>query len=214
MSDIFREVDEDLRRDRMERLFKRHGGAILAAALLIVAAAGGFAAWKAWTRSSREEATAALSGALARATEAPADAVKALSSFAGTAGSGEATLARLNAAALLVRDGKGTDAVSVYETVAADRSAETVYRDYAALMVVLHQAASGDPAALRARLAPLLVDTSPWRFSARELDGLLAARAGDVERARTAFRQLADDPQTPAGVRARAADLATLYGKS
>ena len=48
MSDIFREVDEDLRRDRMERVFKRYGGIMLAAALAVVAATGGTVAWRNW----------------------------------------------------------------------------------------------------------------------------------------------------------------------
>ena len=59
-----------------------------------------------------------------------------------------------------------------------------------------------------------MTETSPWRFSAREMSAVLAARAGDKDKARTLFQQLADDSQAPAGVRSRAADLATLYGKS
>ena len=69
------------------------------------------------------------------------------------------------------------------------------------------------PAQLTAKLQPLTADTSPWRFSARELTAMLAARAGDTEKARTLYKQLADDQQAPSGVRGRAADLASLYGK-
>ena len=41
MSDIFREVDEEVRRERLQQLWDRHGNLIVALALLIVIAVGG-----------------------------------------------------------------------------------------------------------------------------------------------------------------------------
>ncbi|WP_353859389.1 hypothetical protein [Azospirillum formosense] len=214
MSDIFREVDEDLRRDRMERVFKRYGGIMLAAALAVVAATGGTVAWRNWQQSQKESETTALAAALAQAGQGPDKGVEALAAFAGKADPGMAALAQLNAAALLAREGKTAEAVAVYDKLSGNAGAAAVYRELAALLSVMHQLDSGDPAQLQARLQPLTADANPWRFSAREMSAVLAARAGDKDKARTLFQQLADDSQAPAGVRSRAADLATLYGKS
>ncbi|QCO13929.1 hypothetical protein D3869_01005 [Azospirillum brasilense] len=214
MSDIFREVDEDLRRDRMERVFKRYGGIMLAAALAVVAATGGTVAWRNWQQSQKESETTALAAALSQAGQGPDKGVEALAAFAGKADPGMAALAQLNAAALLAREGKTAEAVAVYDKLSGTAGAAAVYRELAALLSVMHQLDSGDSAQLQARLQPLTADANPWRFSAREMSAVLAARAGDKERARTLFQQLADDSQAPAGVRSRAADLATLYGKS
>jgi len=214
MSDIFREVDEDLRRDRMERLYKRYGGVVLAAALAIVAGTGAYTAWRNWQQSQHQQETAALTAALSQAGQGAEKGVEALAAFAGKADPGMAGLAQLNAAALLTREGKTAEAVAVYDKLAANGSVGPVYRDLASLLSVMHQLGSGDPAQLRARLQPLTAESSPWRFSAREMSAVLAARAGDKDKARTLFQQLADDSQAPAGVRSRAADLATLYGKS
>lgn len=214
MSDIFREVDEDLRRDRMESAFKRYGGVMLAAALAVVAATGGTVAWRNWQQSQKEQETTALAAALSQAVQGPDKGVEALAAFAAKADPGMAALAQLNAAALLAREGKTTEAVAVYDKLSGNAGAAAVYRELAALLSVMHQLESGDPAQLQARLQPLTADANPWRFSAREMTAVLAARAGDKDRARTLFQQLADDSQAPAGVRSRAADLATLYGKS
>ncbi|MCW2237107.1 tetratricopeptide repeat protein [Azospirillum canadense] len=214
MSDIFREVDEDLRRDRMERLFKRYGGIMLAGALVIVAGTGGYTAWRSWQQSQHQKETAALAAALSQTGQGPEKGVEALAAFAGKADPGMAALAQLNAAALLTREGKTAEAVEVYDKLAANGAVSGAYRDLASLLSVMHQLGSGDPAQLQARLQPLTADSSPWRFSAREMSGILAGRAGDKDKARTLFQQLADDSQAPAGVRSRAADLATLYGKS
>lgn len=216
MSDIFQEVDEDLRRDRTTQFMKRYGGIVATAMVLLIAATAGWQAWQAWQKSQREAETARLVSALSQASSAgPDKGVEALSAYAaGKAPADLAMLARLNEAALRVAEGKTAEAVTIYDSVAANGSANAIYRDLATLLSVMHQAGAGDPGQLQARLQPLTADSSPWRFSARELSALLAARAGDRERARTLFQQLADDSLAPSGVRSRAADLAALYGKS
>lgn len=214
MSDIFREVDEDLRRDRMEGLFKRYGGIFLAIAVLLVVGTAGYTAWRNWQQSQKEAQTAALVSAIDAATQGRDKGADALASFAAKAPADMAALARLNEAALRAGEGKRAEAAAIYDTVAANGAVSATYRDVATLLSVLHQLGSGDAGQLSARLQPLTADGSPWRFSAREITALLAARSGDQARAKTLLQQLADDASAPAGVRSRAADLAALYGKS
>jgi hypothetical protein len=214
MSDIFREIDEDIRRDRMERLFKRYGGIVIAVVIAVIAGTAGVIAWRNWQETQRQEATATLVSAMSQARQEPARGIEALATYAAEAEPDMAALARLNAAALLAREGKKDEAVAAYDAIAGNGAVQTAYRNVATLLSVMHQLDSGDPAQLQARLQPLAEEGSPWRFSARELSGLLAGRAGDKDKARTLFQQLADDSQAPAGVRSRAADLAALYGKT
>ena len=214
MSDIFREVDEDIRRDRMERLFKRYGGVMIAVLVAAIAVTAGYKVWESRQQAQRQEATAALVSAISKSAQGPAQGIEALTGYAAQATPEMAALAGFNAAALLARDGKPAEAVAAYDRIANDGAVEMAYRNAATLLSVMHQLETGDPAQLQARLQPLAEEGSPWRFSARELTGLLAARAGDTARAGTLFQQLADDTQAPAGVRSRAADLAALYGKT
>ena len=53
MSDIFREVDEDLRREQYKRLWDRFGGYVIGLAVLIVVAVGGYKAWEWWETQPR-----------------------------------------------------------------------------------------------------------------------------------------------------------------
>lgn len=214
MSDIFREVDEELRQDRMKALAKRYGGVAAAAAFLVVASTAGYVGWKHWRDQGRREASQALEAAMMKAAAGGEDGVKALSELAGKTSGEIAGLARLSAGAALTRDGKLAEAAQVYDSLAADAAAPLWQRDLATLLSVARQAESGDPAALAARLAPLLAPANPWRFQAKELAGVLAARAGDRAKAQSYFQQLADDAQAPAAVRARATDLAAHYGRA
>ena len=131
-----------------------------------------------------------------------------------TRATGPAGLARFYEAGLRVRSGDRAAAVGLYDALASDPSVAVLYRNLAALLAVQLQVNDGDPKVLEDRLGPLTVDASPWRYTARELSGLLAARTGDIARAKTLFQQLADDNGAPAGLRARAAELAAFYGRS
>ena len=216
MADIFQEVEEDLRRDRYERLAKKYGGVVIAGLIAIVAATAGYVLWKNWHQARQQAATLQLAEAVDGAGPAGTTtaAIPVLETVAKEASAGPAGLARLYEAGVKARTGDDAGAVALYDSLAGDGSLPVVYRDLAALLSVQQQAESGDPKALSDRLAKLTLDTNPWRFSARELDGLLASRAGDKARAKTVFQQLADDKDAPAGLRARAAELAAFFDKA
>ena len=216
MADIFQEVEEDLRRDRYERLAKKYGVVVVAGLVAIVAATAGYVLWKNWHQARQQAATLQLAQAVDGAGPAgtTAAAIPELETVAKEASAGPAGLARLYEAGVKARTGDSAGAVALYDALAVDGSLPAVYRDLAALLSVQQQVASGDPRALSERLAGLILDTNPWRFSARELYGLLANRAGDQARAKILFQQLADDKDAPAGLRARAAELAAFFGKA
>jgi hypothetical protein len=221
MSDIFREVDEDLRRDRLEMIWKRYGAAIVGAVLVIVAGTAGFVAWRNHQHAEAETKTAQLADALRLAGNTPGQAsntsgdskaaADALSAFAAQSGTGPGTLARFFEAGLRAREGDNAAAIKIYDELTQSAKLEPVYRDLATVLSVMHQVQTGDPGQLTARLQPLTADNSPWRHSARELTALLAIRSGDKATAGKLFAQIQDDPAAPSGVRSRATELAALY---
>jgi hypothetical protein len=225
MSDIFREVDEDLRRDRLEKIWKRYGAAIIGAVLVIVAGTAGFVAWRNHQHAAAETETAQLADALRLAGNSagqgnnggnnsngdPKAAADALSAFAGQSGTGPGTLARFFEAGLRAREGDNAAAIRIYDELTQSAKLEPVYRDLATVLSVMHQVQTGDPGQLTARLQPLTADNNPWRHSARELTALLAIRSGDKATAGKLFAQIQNDPAAPSGVRSRATELAALY---
>lgn len=213
MSDIFREIDEEIRRDQLNRIWQRFGGLIIAVALLIVLGTAGYVAWQRWSQSTAQEETFRLVTTVGNAEGGDAAAVAGeLAAFAQDAHGGRGTIARLYEAGLLAGAGNREEAARVYEEVAA--SAGQPYRDLATLLAVLNRLDEGDPAELRTRLSPLTAEASPWRHSARELDALLMLRAGDRAGAAKIFTELSEDPGAPQGVRSRAAELAAVHAEA
>ena len=215
MADIFHEIDDDLRQERLAQIWKRYGAVIVTAAVLLVAGTAGGVIWRNWQAARDAQATADLQEAVNLiAAGQPAASANALAAVVAKVGpdSGPGTLARFYEAGERVKLGDAKGAIALYDSIAAS-APDQAYRNLATLLSVSHQLDSGDPKALEVRLAPLTAATSAWRHSAQELTGLLAGRAGDRARAKSIFEALSKDATAPADLRNRAAELAVVYGK-
>ena len=210
---LFREVDEDLREEQMARLWKQYGGYLIAAAVLIVVIVAGYQGWTAY-RASQEasEAQAYENAAQAVAQGNAADAASRLADLAASGTTGHAALARLRQAGVLLEQGQTDAALDAYRALAEDGAADAVLRDVGRLLYALHGVDRVDPGAVQAMLAPLAVPNNAFRYSAREVQALLALRQGDTEQARSLFADLAADAQAPRGVRSRAQDMLGMLG--
>jgi hypothetical protein len=218
VSDIFDEVEEDLRAERARGLLLRYGGLVVGLALAVVAAAGGWQAWR-WYDAKRtgQVAEVYLAGMrlAAGVGVGGADRPGAIADFgkvAADGGEGYRTLARLYAAALQADGGDLEGAKASWDQVASDGSADPLLRDLANLMWVTHQLDSGDPPALQARLQPLVEPQNAWHALAQEAQALLAIRRGAPEEAKQTLRALAQDTTAPDGVRGRANGLLVRLG--
>jgi hypothetical protein len=213
LSDIFREVDEDLRSESYQKLWDKYGRYLIGAAVGVVVITAAWQAWSSWTRSKNEadgERFMAAVQVLQRGGTGAA--ITMLEQLEGEAGAGYVTLARLQRAAALVTAGDRREAISIYDAVAADAGVERALRDLATLMAAQNLLDTADRPTIERRLAALNADASPWRFAARELLALAALRTNDHAAARDLFTRLADDPATPQGVRARAAEMLAALG--
>lgn len=216
MSDIIREVDEELRRENWEVLWKKYGKVAIAAALALVLGTAGAVGWREFDRSQRMNAGDAFGALIAEVenTKEPARAADILAAYIPDAPDGYATLARLREAKLRADAGDRDAAIALYDALAADGAVEPLFRDLAALYSVRMQVDSGDPITLNARLSPLAADGEPWRYTARELQAVLAVNGGDSATAREIFTRLADDMETPDSLRTRATEMLRAMGPS
>lgn len=211
---LFREIEEDLQRDRLEKLARTYGPLIVAGVLLILGAVGGYVAWTNWQQSAREEGTGRLAQAVMAGGSGGETAIAALEAYAASEDGDRAMLARLIAGGIEARSGDRAAAVEIFNTVAADATVPAVYRQLATLLAVTHDLDTGAPEELEARLSPLTEPGNPWRYSALELTAILAAKAGDRARAADLFQDLVQAEGTPQAMRTRAGELAAFYAEN
>lgn len=217
MVDIFDEVEEDLRAERAEKLFKKYAWLMVAAAVAVVAAAAG---WQLWTRYQNQQDAAAaaqfvtIQTALEQPNAAKAGQIAPLEHLTATAPEGYKTLARLREAGLKADTGDLPGAIALWNAVAADSGADRLLRDFASLMATARELDRGDPNQLEARLKPLAEPGNAWSALAREQLAMLDLRQGKIADARTTLQILSFDASAPAGLRARASALLAGLGGS
>jgi hypothetical protein len=208
VSDIFREIDEELRRDNLLKLWSRYGKYIVAGALVAVLIVGGIVAWRDHQAKERQAQGGRFTAALALARQGKdADAAKLFGSLAGESG-GYSIAGAFENAELLAKSGDRKAAVAAYDKLAGSSGIDPEFRDLAVLMSVMHGLSDSDPNAAIDRLQPLAASGSPWRASALDLTAAAKLKAGDRGGALEIYRQLADDLAAPQGLRARATELA------
>jgi hypothetical protein len=204
MADIFREIEDDVRRDKAADVWKKHGPLLVGLAVLIVLATAGWRAWVHYEDKRAEDAGARFEAAIEASRSG--DIAKAEQDFAAIAKdapAGYERLARFREAAENARidPAKG---IKAYEVLATDTAQPQILRDLARLREALLAVDSEPHDALKTRLDPLLVAGNPWGPNARELLGLAALKAGDYEAAGKLFDAIIVDRTAPPSLRQRA----------
>lgn len=211
--EFIRDIEEDLKRERAIRLWKRYGHYVLALAVLIVA---GTAAWVGWREYDRRQASAEAVrylDAVGRAT-VPGEREAALAAFARMARDGRAGFAPLAALQLaaLQAGGDSAGAIAQYRALTADSRASPDIQALARLLAALHAVETADAAQIESELQPLMGSDSPWRHLASEIAAVAALRGGNTARARELYARISDDAAAPAGIRTRAAEMIQALG--
>jgi hypothetical protein len=212
VADIFQEVDEEVRRERLEQLWKRYGNYVIAAAFVVLAGVGAWRGYVYWEQRKAAEAGAAFEAASVLADNGKhAEAQAAFAKLATDGTTGYRVLARFREAGqLALSDPKA--AIGAYDALAADASLGRPLQDLAAVRAALLLVDSAPYEELRARLEPLTGADRPFRHSARELLALSAWRAGNSAEARRWIDTVVSDPETPPSIRNRVDVLMALTG--
>lgn len=210
MSEIFREIDEELRRDNLLKLWKLYGRYVIAVVVLALLVAGGIVAWRNHQLSQRQAQSVRYEAALALLRQGKdAEAAKIFASV-GDEGGSYANLAAFEAADLAAKSGDVKGAIADYDKLAAMPGLDPDLRDAATLLSVMNGFADSDPQKVIDRLKPLAADGSPWRYTALDLTAAAKLKAGDKAGALDIYKQLAADPAAPEGARSRATEMAAV----
>lgn len=209
-SDVFREVDEEVRREQLKKLWERYGVYFVVLAVLIVA---GVAAWRGygwWEAKKAAEAGAAFEAAIALSDGGKhGEAEAAFAKIAADGPTGYKPLARIREAAELVyQDPKA--AVTAFEKISSDNATNPVMRELAALRAGSLLIDAGSYPDAQRLLEPLAQPDRTFRHTARELLALSAWRQGDGPGTKRWFDMMSTDPLTPTATRSRAEMLMAL----
>jgi hypothetical protein len=201
---LLREVDEELRREQMQKIWERYNGLIFGAAALVVLSVGGYKLLE-----SRRIAAAEAAGSEFTAAQNLSDdkkkveAEKAFATIAENGPSGYAALAKLHLAGDQAKAGKIPEAVATFESLAKDPGADDLLKNFAQLQAASLRLPDADYAETQNRLTPLAGDDAPFSNSARELLGVAAYKAKKYDEARKYLEPLLIDPNASDAIQDR-----------
>jgi hypothetical protein len=210
VSELFDEVDEEVRREQLQKLWDRYSIYIVALVLLVIAGVGG---WRGYQYVETEKAAKA-SEAFNRAAELSErgkheEAEKAFAELVAKAPYGYRLLSRFHEAAeVAVRDPKA--AAKMFDDLAADSSIGAEQQELARIRAAGLLVDSASYADMKQRLEPDTVPSAAFRATARELLALSAFRGNDTTAARLWVDQILTDTDTPPSMRSRAEALQAL----
>ena len=201
MSDIFHEVDEEVRREQLRKLWQRYGWLIIAACVLIVAGAAGWRTYEFYQAKQAAEASAKFETAVSLVNEGKnKEAEEAFAEVAKVGTPSYRMLARFREAGELARrDPKA--ATAMFDQLSADSSIGRPMQDLAAVRAATLLVDTEPYSEILKRLEPLTLPDRTFRHSARALLALSAWRANDAAATRKWSEMILADPETPAGTR-------------
>jgi hypothetical protein len=206
------EVNEGLQQDRMLTLAKKFGPWLIGVFILILIAVG---AWLWWKDYSLEQSRAhAEEYALAQQLAAEGNLEGAKTEFERLTGDGPEVyrvMARLEHAAILEAQGDLEAALAEFDR-AAEEADDPIMRDTAQLRAAYIVADTQDFAALQTRIQPLADSDSRLSYLARELLGIEAWEAGNLDLARETLQNLTLAFDAPEAVQQRAQVALSVIG--
>lgn len=193
MTDIFHEIEEDLRRERLRKLWDRFGGLIIAAIVLVVVGAGGWSGYKYWRHQQAVAASTAFQSAVSLFDEGKMqEAETAFGALAKDGPAGYRTLSLFRGAAAAAARDKAAG-VAAFDAIAADASLPALVRELAQLRAALILVDTSSLADVKQRVAAIAAGTGPLRNSAREALALAELKAGDAAAANKTATDITSD---------------------
>lgn len=175
MTDIFREVDEALQKEKLERIWRDYGSLIIGGILAIILGTALSTGWTSWQTHRNEQATTAIMAALE-----DKDPAAKLAALAAEGGGDRAVLAQLMQAGTFAEKGAADKAAPLFKQVYESGAPESL-RDLSRIFYVRAQQQIKAPTAEEAKglidiLSPVMNNAkSPWTWQARLETAVLTA---------------------------------------
>ena len=196
MSDIFQEVDEEVRRDKAAEFWKKYQNLILAGAAVIVLASAGFRYWQYERERATQAAGDEFQAALTALEADKFDEAKAgFDQIAAQGPSGYRALAQMTVAgAEASKDPQG--AIGAFDALSGDAAVDPLLRDTARLRAALLRVdIPGEHQKGEAALTALSASGGPYRRIAALALGALAIERKDYDDASKQFDLVLGDPE-------------------
>jgi hypothetical protein len=213
---FLKEVDDELRRERVGNFVTRYGWWVIAALLLVLGSVGGWIWWSGRQAEAREGAAESLVEVIGQVESGrPADRAAAapkIATLAQSESEGYRAAALFTRANSEAQAGNMPAAIATLRAIADDQTLDETYRQAALIRRTALEFDTIAPQEVIRRLSPLANAGSAWVGIAGEMVGAAYLKMNRPDLAGPVFVRIARQDGVPEPVKARAGHLAASLG--
>lgn len=209
---FIREIDEEIKNDRIKKLWDQYGLFIILFVIVAVSAAVSYETFKSWNEKRNQQYSNSYAYALNLQNQGRyAESLEVLEQMKKADNGVYSDVAEIQIANILVDQGKTDEAVKILEEVVNKKSFNKQMRDVAVIKLASYKLDTAPGEEIRALIAPYAESENSWTNIARELLAMLAVRDADFAQAKKLYNDIANSASATESLKARAKDmLATL----
>lgn len=205
---FIREIDEELKNEKLKKIWDRYGLFIILFVVLAISATVSFETFKAWNQKRNQEFSNAYAYALNLQNQGKyGEAMGVLENIEKSKKGIYSDLAQIQMANVLVEQGKVEPAMAIWEKIVADADFNQQMREVATIKLASYKLDFAPSEEIQKMLSPFVAVNGPWTNIAKEMLAMLAIREGNNTQARAYYQEISSAENTPEALRARAQDM-------
>ena len=212
MSDVFQEVDEELREEKYKSIWRKFRYYVIGGLILFILGIATNAFWKDYNLKEINDRSEKFFTAIEMAQEDKVNAITLLEKFANQEERNSeynALIARFTEAAIRRSEKDFNGALLIYQSL-EDNNISNFYEDYAKLSSVEMLIALNNKKDAKLILDDLISNTSELKYIAMEYLGYLEIDEGNFSKARTIFTNIADDALSSVNMKNRSREVLSI----
>lgn len=211
---FIREIDEELKNEKIKKIWDKYGLFIIIFVVAVVTAAVSFETFQAWKDKRNQEMSDTFAYALNLQNQGRfAEAKEVLVSLQNSNRGIYSDLAIMQEASLLVEQNQLQDAVKIWENIVENKDFNPQVRDIATLKLASFKLNDAPAADIQALLSPLTAEQNVWKNTANELLAMLAVREKDFTEAKNLYKKISESSNATDTQRARAQDMINVLAQ-
>ncbi|MDA0781576.1 MAG: hypothetical protein PQ612_04285 [Rickettsiales bacterium] len=210
MPDLIDEIKEDIKQERLTKLWQDTGTYIIGGIILTIAVTAGNVFYKSYKKSKYENlGTELYSAYVKESINEPDKSIDAYDNIAKNSDTNISAIADIRKAALLDKAGKNDLAIQLYKDISENNSYPIEFRELAEILYLRNaiEFSEQNDISLINRLEDISKSNGPFRYSAKEMLAFALYESLQYNDAKKLFTELSEEEATPATMRSRANEM-------
>ena len=213
MSDIFQEVDEELREEKYKSIWRKYKYYLIGVLVLFVLAVSVNAFWKNYSLNEVNDRSERFFAALEMSQNDKIGAISLLEEFSKEESGGSeynTLLAKFNEASIRKSENDFSGALVIYEEL-INNNVSSFYVDYAKLSMAEMLISLNNKTEAKLILEELVSSSSDLIYIAMEYIGYIEINDGNIAEARIIFNNLVNDASTTSNMKNRSREILSIF---